>query len=109
LYFALLDYKGEDGTNPCIWLLNPYALINATWGLYRLFSPKYLARDEHLNRSYDFGELLLGTHPQEGKERLWETPLAIYFNQRSERMFAQSGWFTIHGTKSGPARKYLWG
>jgi hypothetical protein len=33
-----------------------------------------------------------------GGEALWETPLAIYEHQRSERMFAQSGWFTIHGT-----------
>ena len=29
---------------------------------------------------------------------MWRTPLAIYPQQRSERMFAQSGWFTIHGT-----------
>jgi hypothetical protein len=32
----------------------------------------------------------------------WETPLAIYANQRSERMFAQSGFFTIHGLDNRP-------
>jgi len=103
LYFALRGSGGEVDRTPCIWLLNPYALNKATWGLYRLFNPKYLARDEALNRSYDFSELLLGTHPQHWGERpLWDTPLAIYANQRSERMFAQSGWFTIHGTNIAP-------
>ena len=103
LYFALRSIDAKSQHSPCIWLLNPYALNHATWGLYRLFNPKYLARDEGLNRSFDFSELLLGTHPGDwGERRLWETPLAIYANQRSDRMFAQSGWFTIHGTNIAP-------
>jgi len=103
LYFALRDFNEHEGTPPCIWLLNPYALNDATWGVYRLFNPRYLAREEWKDRSYDFGELLLETHPEQWqKDRLWHTPLAIYANQRSERMFAQSGWFTIHGTDIRP-------
>lgn len=97
LYFALLNYDAEKGLTPCIWLLNPYALNYQNWRVSRLFNPRYLARDEGLNRSYDFGELLLGTHPRDWKDRLWQTPMAIYSVQRSERMFVQSGWFTIHG------------
>lgn len=83
--------------------MNPYALNHATWGLHRLFHPYYIARDEHANRSYDFSELLLGTHPpQWGDRLLWETPLAMYAHQRSERMFVQCGFFTIHGTNLAP-------
>ncbi len=94
LYFALLHHDDKPSAgNPCIWVLNPYALNNATWGLPRLFNPKYLAREEEANRSYDYSELLLGTRPLK-----WDTPLAIYPQQWSDRMFAQSGWFTIHGT-----------
>jgi hypothetical protein len=96
LYFALLGHR--EATVPCLWLLNPYALNFATWGVHRLFNPKYLARDETANRSFEYGELLLDTHPQHWEERLWRTPLAISDHQRSERMFAQSGWFTVHGT-----------
>src|ERR1043166_5620082 len=103
LYFALLDYREDSGLTPCVWILNPYALNDATWGVPRLFNPKYLAREEGINRSYGYGELLLDTHPPHwGARRLWETPLAIYENQRSERMFAQSAWFTIHGLDNRP-------
>jgi hypothetical protein len=99
LYFALLNYKENTEQTPCIWLLNPYALNKATWGLYRLFNPKYLAREEEKNRSYEYGELLLESHPQSKEKKLpWDRPIAINENQRSSRMFAQSGWFTIHGT-----------
>jgi hypothetical protein len=99
LYFAILNVDAESACTPCVWLLNPYALNHATWGLHRLFNPTYLARIEDLNRSYDFSELLLGAHRDWKEKRFgWQTPLAIYSVQRSERMFAQSGWFTIHGT-----------
>jgi len=99
LYFALLNYGEEAERPPCIWIMNPYALNHANWGLYRLFSPKYLARDEGDNRSYDYGELLLGTHPPGWNDWLsWNTPIAMYSYRRSERMLAQSGLFTIHGT-----------
>jgi hypothetical protein len=109
LYFALLNYDDNSDQPPCIWILNPYALNAAVWNLYRLFHPRYLARDEHLNRSYDFGELLLGTRPQQWKDgKLWETPMAIYSHQRSERMFAQNGWFTIHGEDRRPIDEIFW-
>jgi hypothetical protein len=96
LYFALLGYREGGGYSPCIWILNPYAMNHAAWDVYRLFDPRYLARDEHLNRSYEFGEFLLET------KALWDKPLAIYPIQKSERMFAQNGWFTIHGVNRAP-------
>jgi hypothetical protein len=110
LYFALLNRPDNSTDVPCIWLLNPYALNHAQWNTYNLFSPHYLARDEENNRSYDYGELLIGAHrgdQSQSKHRNWgrlpwNNPLAIYHDQRSDRMFAQTGWFTIHGTNTAP-------
>lgn len=103
LYFSVLDYDSDSDENPCVWILNPYAINACNWNLYRLFQPKYLARDERLDRSYQFGELLLGVRPQHWEGRsLWKTPMAIYSPQRSERMYAQDGWFTIHGEDRRP-------
>jgi hypothetical protein len=96
----VLDYQEAAARPPRIWLLNPYQLNYQQWGLHRLFSPYYLARSEENNRSYDYSELLLETHPpQWGAHLLWHTPMAIYAYQRSDRMFAQRGTFTIHGTR----------
>jgi FRG domain len=102
LYFAVLNYRDGMEQMPCVWLLNPYALNYETWRRHRLFNTRYLARDESKNRSFEYSELLLDTHPEHwGTKRLdWVTPLALYEHQRSERMFAQSGLFTIHGTDS---------
>lgn len=96
LYFALLHYDDKTSVgSPCIWVLNPYELNKATWGIHVLFDPKYLTMVEKENRSYEYSELLLGTFPIS-----WNTPIALYSRQWSDRMFAQSGWFTIHGTDS---------
>jgi hypothetical protein len=111
LYFALLGSGGSGSDSvPCVWLLNPYGLNKAVWNTHNLFHPKYLARDERNNRSYDYGELLLHAHMGDQSQAVtkgwkklpWEKPLAIYDNQRSGRMFSQSGWFTIHGTDIRP-------
>lgn len=110
LYFALLNRTKDSTDRPHIWLLNPYALNYAEWRTHNLFSPKYLARDEKNNRSYDYGELLNRAHWGEQSQSQhknwdslpWHKPLAIYHDQRSDRMFAQSGWFTIHGTNTHP-------
>ena len=109
LYFALLDRPPDSDSVACVWLLNPYALNHATWSTYNLFNPRYLAMDEKNNRSYDYGELLVGAHFEATSKNWgklpWDKPLAIYDSQRSERMFAQSGWFTIHGTDANPLEK----
>ena len=110
LYFALLDFKAEKSLTPCLWLLNPYRLNEITWDVRKLFNTKYLARDEQNNRSYDYGEILVeahrGTESQSKHKKWgeipWEAPLAIYDDQRSDRMYAQRGWFTIHGLEEDP-------
>jgi hypothetical protein len=103
LYFALLEHQTDVSRVPCVWIMNPYALNHQAWEKHRLFSPKYLARDDEADRSYEYGEVLLDHKPKHWKGRLgWQTPLAIYSLQRSERMFAQGGVFTIHGTDPRP-------
>ena len=91
LYFAVRGVKPLSGHRPCLWLLNPYALNAFTVKTRDLWSPKYLGYSKRRDRFYDYGELL-------GQGIWWRRPVAIYPNQRSARMFAQRGWFTIHGT-----------
>jgi len=93
LYFALLDYERDAEELPCIWLLNPYGWNKKERKVNLLFSPRYLTRDEEYYRSYTYEEVLLDTHPMN-----WKSPVALHSTQKSERMFAQSGCFTIHGT-----------
>ena len=115
LYFALLDFRLGSGNPPCVWLLSPYALNKAVWNNHNLYNPRYLARDERNDRSYDFGEILIEAHRGDQSQSQyknwpripWEKPLAIYDNQRSARMFAQTGWFTIHGSDERPLEDIL--
>ena len=95
LYFAVRGVKPLSGHRPCLWLLNPYALNAFTVKTRDLWSPKYLGYNKRRDRFYDYGELL-------GQGIWWRRPVAIYPNQRSARMFAQRGWFTIHGTDPSP-------
>lgn len=96
LYFALDGYQG--GVNPCIWVLNAFAMNGKTWfknGSRDIVQPKYLGLigDDF----WDYGELLTATGQWQH-----DGPVAIYPLQISERMRAQRGWFTIHGNCSEP-------
>jgi hypothetical protein len=94
LYFALHDQNGTplEGS-PCIYLLNPYRLNEeSAWEDRDLISPKYIWYGEDDVEWWDFGDIIL---EQIGMD--WETPIAIYPEQRSSRVRAQRGWFTLHG------------
>lgn len=78
LYFSLLNFKEDTEQIPCVWILNPYALKEAEWGLYRLFNPKFLPRENLTNHSYEYDDLLLGDHSKHWKSKLWEMPKAKY-------------------------------
>lgn len=94
LFFAL---KSDDvPKDPCIWLLNPYALNAQTLSDRDLMTPRNLGYDEGDDYYYDYGELLL---EENGFD--WELPISLYPQQKSARMGAQRGWFTIHGTETG--------
>ncbi len=101
LYFALERYRIDaiDGsTAPCIWLLNPYALNlhKSCWEVRDLVSPRYLGYLADDDETYDYGELV------DRNLFHWTMPVAIYPIQRSNRVRAQRGWFTIHGTDQRP-------
>ena len=93
LFFAVNTRpgRGRDET-PCLWLLNPYALNGGD-----LVAPEDLGWDDQRQLYYDYHELLL-----EPEYVDWDRPIAIYPMQRSPRMAAQRGWFTIHGRDGRP-------
>lgn len=103
LYFALHD-KGSQSLlqEPCIWMLNPYAL-NEHFGHQRdLWEPEslnYYGNAE--NNSYS--ELLLDSYQEEkGSMFHWNYPVALYPARRSDRLANQSAYFTIHGNYIAP-------
>ncbi len=100
LYFATLDKSTDDKTDGCIWLLNPYALNEVSWAGRDLVSPRYLL--EHRNTK---GWMLSDFYAAEWQKFQWRRPVAIYPPQKSDRMHAQRGWFTIHGTIIQPLNK----
>lgn len=85
LYFAL--GRSSVAPSPCVWLLNPYALNEAAGEARDLINPRYLA---------SYGDMLNSAVVE------WQLPLAIYPVQRSHRMRAQRGWFTVHGSDRRP-------
>src|SRR5688500_16957446 len=95
LYFALGTDSGEQFERPCLWLLNPYRLNQG-----ELVAPEDMGWNEKKQMYYDYHELLL-----EPEYIQWESPVAIYPMQRSPRMAAQRGWFTIHGRDPRPLDK----
>lgn len=95
LYFALpAEGAGRDEPvrDQCLWLLNPYRLNEG-----ELIAPEAIGRKTEAGRFHDYNELLL-----EPSYINWDSPLAIYPMQRSPRMAAQGGWFTMHGRDPRP-------
>jgi len=95
LYFAVESASAGKAGQPCIWVLNPYALNEKKWGR-DLVAPRYLGWDAQEETFYTYGDLIV--------ERLidWKWPVAVYPMQRLARMRAQRGWFTVHGTDFRP-------
>lgn len=90
LYFAVDSY--QQGKQPCMWLLNPYKLNTKSWGTRDIIAPEYLLEDGWT----------LGDYLQAGRSWEWDEPVAIFPDQKIDRMYSQSGWFTIHGNKRQP-------
>ncbi|HEU0015728.1 MAG TPA: FRG domain-containing protein [Longimicrobium sp.] len=99
LYFALLD---EECTAPCIWIMNPYLLNEQPESK----SVRSLAQPENLGRKPG----LPGEPEQSDYEfflsHWWEPmpfrfPIAVYPVQRNARLYAQQGYFTVHGQDPG--------
>ncbi len=105
VYFAVLGVdanQGVDGAGrplppPCVWVLNPYRLNECSeWGADLIYPPNLgwlEGRKEWEGTYFGYSDLL--TEGGLG----WDWPVAIYPRQRSARIHAQRGWFTIHGDK----------
>jgi len=89
VYFALQNASVKS--TPCIWLLNPYALNERSWKGRDLVAPEYLPQGPYGFQGY------LVDHGFD-----WTKPVALYPLQRSARLHAQQGHFTIHGKDSRP-------
>ena len=90
LYFATIgDDPKAMPTESTVWCLNPYVL-NRMEDEEDIVVPESLTED-------DFGEVLSSTGPWP-----WKSAVAIYPIQINERVRAQHGWFTIHGSDRRP-------
>lgn len=96
LYFAI----NSDDTlnNPVIWILNPHALNsrNKDYG-NALLNPE-------LDLNFNYQEAFIEENIIiEGKSiNVFKHPLAIYPSRNSDRIFAQRGLFTLHGSSEKP-------
>jgi len=88
----------DEKDPPCVWVLNPYELNYCSLGGKELdlYTPKNLGWNAKENTYYGYSELLLE------KSIGWKGPVAVYPEQRNDRMQAQRGWFTIHGDDFTP-------
>lgn len=101
LYFALEHYRTgppPGAPQPCVWLLNPYTLNEhaGAWEVRDLVSPRYLGYIAEDDETYDYGDVI------DTDMIHWTMPVAIYPIQRSNRVRAQRGWFTIQGRSAKP-------
>jgi hypothetical protein len=86
LYFAIRDNVGD--TDAAVWAMNPWWLNRETFGKFVLFP----ADDQRVN----------GHAPlRPGQKLKGKLPLAITPIQTNQRIAAQRGVFTIHGTERG--------
>jgi hypothetical protein len=91
LFFAVA-YEPAHTQRPHLWLLNPYQLNDDD-----LIAPENLGWDEEENEEYGYNDLLV-LHGDMG----WKHPVALYPEMRNDRLTAQSGMFTIHGSDHRP-------
>jgi FRG domain len=100
VYFALHEWTGRPGERvradsddpPCVWVINPYELNHCHWGVNDLIAPRNLGWSEEHAEYWSYSELLVDDDAMD-----WDLPVAVYPQQRTDRMQAQRGWFTIHG------------
>jgi hypothetical protein len=86
LYFAIRDNAGD--MDAAVWVMNPWWLNRQTFGEYVLFP----ADDPRVNEH---------SPVRTGQQLKGKLPLAITPIRASQRIAAQRGVFTIHGTERG--------
>lgn len=111
LYFALSGYV--EGKSPTIFLLNPYALNEKFRGWRDLYDPEKLNHKD----GYSYSEMIQVRDPNNiaesvnlgGSKIWWEEPIALYPVRTTDRLSAQSGYFTIQGNNLQPLEEQLEG
>jgi hypothetical protein len=100
LHFAVA-YKADNATPGAIWLLNPYRLntMGDKYGRGDTILPRNICLARGASRGVEYDELLAAW---DHRDFPFEHPLGIYPDRRNERMHAQSGYFTIHGSVEDP-------
>lgn len=99
VYFALRDAQAGS-SSPCVWLLNPYRLNQQSWEVRDLVAPEYLPQGD-----YTYADYLVDYSESRGFD--WDEPVALYPLQRSARLHAQRGYFTIAGEDLRPLEKIM--
>jgi hypothetical protein len=87
LFFAL---NTTELDKPHIWVLNPY----------KLNEQNQIANGALVNPDEDLPDYqkTYGNFCNDQGQFIHKLPVAIYPNRTNDRIFAQKGWFTIHGT-----------
>jgi len=94
---AMPDGSREPDT-PTVWVLNPYKLAEASKGRNVLWDPT-------LNPLDDYFKLFVDDQPD--PSRRFSLPIPILSPWRDERVAAQRGVFTCHGTDIRPLEEQL--
>jgi len=82
---------------PCVWILNPFALTELSWGNREIVDPSFLGWDFKKEEYWTYGEIIA-----DGYDFEWKWPVSIYPRQKTARMHAQKAWFTFHGDEHLP-------
>ena len=102
LHFALIKTDLEE--NPCVWILDPVSLNDATQNAPFIYVPKAfdvqsnidswlppICKKDGIIKKFDDPDFITN-----------EFPIAIYPSRSNPRLFAQRGTFTVHGTNPVP-------
>jgi len=105
LFFALDGWNGE--TTPCVWVIRPACLNELSTGWYGIVTPEQ-------NKELELWlprKIKDGSRKATSADRLGNydssLPLAIYPRKGNNRMIAQQGTFTVHGTRKIKLNKWI--
>lgn len=94
IFFAVGTLDLSLNRAAALWILNPYALNEETWGGRDTVLPRFLAAPKSEDEDCDYDELLAYWGHS---ELAFDGPVAVCPDRLNERMHAQAGSFTIHG------------
>lgn len=88
LYFAFNDWKYSEGTDACIWLLDPHALNHYLQNNSGVLTVDDIERIESARHLFEY---------LNNKGELSNRSFAMYPSKNSPRLVSQNGFFTLQG------------